>query len=99
MLVRRSFLTELGGFDPQLPVFGNDIDFGWRATRAGHTTIVVPRAVVFHAEAATRGARRTQLTGQHGHIAERRAAISTLLVNTPGQIGRAAGRERGCQSG
>nr|WP_281363827.1 glycosyltransferase family 2 protein [Nocardioides daedukensis] len=85
MLVRRSVLVELGGFDPQLPVFGNDIDFGWRATRAGHTAIVVPQAVVFHAEAATRGARRTPLTGQHGHIAERRAAIYTLLVNTPGR--------------
>ena len=28
--VRRSVLDELGGFDEQLPVFGNDIDFGWR---------------------------------------------------------------------
>ena len=30
-------LEALGGFDPQLPIFGNDIDFGWRAAAAGHT--------------------------------------------------------------
>jgi GT2 family glycosyltransferase len=83
MLVRRSVLEELGGFDPQLPIFGNDIDFGWRAAAAGHRTIVVPQAVVFHAEAAHRGVRRTPITGRHTHYQERRAALYTLLVNAP----------------
>lgn len=81
MLVRRSVLEELGGLDPQLPIFGNDIDFGWRAAMAGHRTVVVPDAVVFHAEAAHRGLRRTPLTGRHTHYQERRAALYTLLVN------------------
>ncbi len=58
MLVRRAVLEELGGFDPQLPIFGNDVDFGWRTASAGHRTVVVPQAVVFHAEAAHRGLRR-----------------------------------------
>ena len=62
MLVRRTVLESLGGFDPQLPIFGNDIDFGWRAASAGHTTLIVPDAVVFHVEAAHRGARRTSPT-------------------------------------
>jgi len=82
MLVRRSVLTELGGFDPQLPIFGNDIDFGWRAASAGHRTVIVPQAVVFHAEAAHRGVRRTPLTGKHTHYEERRAALYTLLANS-----------------
>ncbi len=82
MLVRRRVLEELGGFDDQLPIFGNDIDFGWRAATAGHTTLVVPGAVVFHAEAAHRGIRRTPLTGRHTHYQERRAALYTLLVNS-----------------
>ena len=82
MLVRRSLLLELGGFDPQLPIFGNDIDFGWRAASAGHRTLVVPQAVVFHAEAAHRGVRRTPLTGKHTHYEERRAALYTLLANS-----------------
>ena len=82
MLVRRRVLEELGGFDEQLPIFGNDLDFGWRAAAAGHRTMVVPRAVVFHAEAAHRGVRRTPLTGRHTHYQERRAALYTLLVNS-----------------
>ncbi|WP_372736175.1 glycosyltransferase family 2 protein, partial [Nocardioides sp.] len=81
MLVRRSVLESLGGFEDELPMFGNDIDFGWRAAAAGHRTIVVPQAVVFHAEAAHRGVRQTPLTGRHTHYQERRAALFTLLVN------------------
>ncbi|MGN0063398.1 MAG: glycosyltransferase family 2 protein, partial [Nocardioides sp.] len=83
MLVRRRVLHELGGFDPSLPIFGNDVDFGWRAAQAGHSTIVVPTAVVFHAEAAHRGTRRTPLTGRHTHYQERRAALLTVLANVP----------------
>ena len=82
MLVRRSVLESLGGLDEQMPIFGNDIDFGWRAAAAGHRTLVVPQAVVFHAEAAHRGVRRTPLTGRHIHYQERRAALYTLLANS-----------------
>ena len=85
MLVRREAFEALGGFDDQLPVFGNDLDLGWRAAAAGRTTLVVPQAVVFHAEAAHRGVRRTPLTGRHTHFQERRAALFTLLVNSPGR--------------
>lgn len=83
MLVRRRVLEELGGFDDALPIFGNDIDFGWRAAARGYRTVAVPDAVVFHAEAAHRGTRRTPLTGRHTHYQERRAALYTLLVNAP----------------
>src|SRR5215218_3877004 len=85
MLVRRRVLEEVEGFDPQLPIFGNDLDFGWRAAAAGHRTVVVPQAVVFHAEAAHRGVRRTPLTGRHTHYQERRAALFTLLANSRGR--------------
>ncbi|CUR59443.1 Glycosyl transferase, family 2 [metagenome] len=86
MLVRRSVLDELDGFDDRMPIFGNDIDFGWRATRAGHRTVIVPQAVVFHAEAAHRGVRKTALTGRHTHLAERTAAIYTLLANSTASL-------------
>jgi GT2 family glycosyltransferase len=85
MLVRRRVLDQLGGFDDSLPIFGNDIDFGWRAAANGFRTLVVPQAVVFHAEAAHRGTRRTPLTGRHTHYQERRAALFTLLANAPGR--------------
>jgi GT2 family glycosyltransferase len=80
MLIRREVLEDLGGFDRRLPMFGNDVDLGWRAARAGHRTMVVPDAVLFHVEAAHRGVRRTPVTGSH-HRGERSAALYTLLVN------------------
>ncbi len=86
MLVRRRVLEKLGGFDDQLPIFGNDLDFGWRAAAAGHRTLIVPQAVVFHAEAAHRGIRRTPLTGRHTHYQERRAALYTLLANSRSRV-------------
>jgi GT2 family glycosyltransferase len=87
MLVRRDVLEELGGFDRHLPLYGNDIDLGWRAARAGHRTVVVPEAVVFHAEAAHRGVRRTSLSGRRTrtHRHEREAALHTLLANHTGR--------------
>ena len=81
MLVRRRVLEELGGFDDQLPIFGNDIDFGWRAAAAGHRTVVVPQAVVFHAEAAHRG--------RAAHAADRPAHA---LPGAPGRALHAAGQ-------
>ncbi len=81
MLVRRSVLGELG-LDERLGLFGNDLDFGWRAARAGHRTLVVPDAVVFHAEAAHRGVRHSLPSGTHARRGERQAALSTLLTNT-----------------
>lgn len=87
MLARVEALLALDGFDPQLPIFGNDLDLGWRAAATGRSTIVVPDAVVFHAEAAHRGTRRTALTGRHTHFQERRAALYTLLSNVrPGAL-------------
>lgn len=86
LLVRRAVLEELGGFDDRLPLFGNDLDLGWRAAAAGRTTLVVPQAVVFHAEAAHRGVRRTALTGRHTHFHERRGALYTLLANTSSRL-------------
>ncbi len=83
MLVRRRVYDDLGGLDDNLPMFGNDLDFGWRAAANGVKTVVVPQAVVFHAEAAHRGVRRTPLTGRHTHYQERRAALFTLLANAP----------------
>ena len=82
MLVRRDVLEQLG-FDDRLPVFGNDIDFGWRAARAGHRILVAPAAVMFHVEAAHRG-RRAGALAARPRRSERAAAVYTLLVNGRG---------------
>ena len=81
MLVRRDVLDGLG-LDPNLAVLGTDADLGWRIARAGHATLVVPEAVVFHREASRRGLRETDLV-RHPGREEREAAQYTLLVNGP----------------
>ena len=52
MLVRRSVREEIG-FDPALPLFGNDIDFGWRShspSRASCSNSSLPRRSACSAE-------------------------------------------------
>ncbi|MGH8825260.1 MAG: glycosyltransferase [Jiangellaceae bacterium] len=104
MLVRRDVWDELGGFDPKLPIFRDDVDFGWRANLAGHPVVVHPDAVVQHAEAAAHGRRRLGATRDRAHLVDRRNALYVLLANAPasrvpfvflrvmlGGIGRALG--------
>ena len=57
MLIRRDVWDSLDGFDPALPFFRDDIDFCWRARRAGYRVIVTSDSIVHHREAATHGRR------------------------------------------
>uniref|UniRef100_UPI001F39A1C9 glycosyltransferase family 2 protein n=1 Tax=Nocardioides alcanivorans TaxID=2897352 RepID=UPI001F39A1C9 len=90
MLVRRSVLIALDGFDEELPVVGADLDFGWRASRAGLTVVVAPDAVVFHAEASRHG-RRDHTAARTGRSARpacsccwptRQALVAVALAAT-----------------
>lgn len=81
MLVRRDVWDELGGLDPRLPLFRDDVDFGWRAAKAGRKVLISPDAIVFHAEAATRGVRPIDCAAASPHRADRAAALYTVLVN------------------
>lgn len=81
MLIRWSVWNALGGFEPELPLFRDDVDFGWRVVKSGHRVVVAPSATMFHAEAATRGVRQIDNTSASPHRADRRAALFTLLVN------------------
>lgn len=56
-LVRRSVWTQLGGTDPEAGPFGDGLDLCRRARLAGHRVVVVPEAVVFHAQASLLGLR------------------------------------------
>ncbi|WP_310964408.1 glycosyltransferase [Nocardioides terrisoli] len=79
MLVRHQVLAETGLAD-ELPLFGNDIDLGWRLARQGQQVTVSPDAVMFHVEAAHRGRRRGVLT-ERPRRDERAAAVFTVLAN------------------
>jgi len=83
MLVRRDLWDRLGGFDPRLRLFRDDLDFGWRANAAGHRVRVATDAVVHHAEAATRRRRRAELTKGRPQLLDRKNALYVLLANLP----------------
>jgi GT2 family glycosyltransferase len=48
LMLRRSMLEELGGFDEGYRLYGEDIDLAYRAARAGWERWYVPQAVVRH---------------------------------------------------
>jgi GT2 family glycosyltransferase len=48
LLLRRSMLEELGGYDPGFRMYGEEIDLCYRAARAGWERWYVPQAVVRH---------------------------------------------------
>ena len=54
LLVHRSVFHELGGFDAQLAVVGNDVDFCLRLARTGRTTLWTPDASLIHHESLSR---------------------------------------------
>ena len=85
MLVRRDIWRDLKGFDPRLPIFRDDIDFGWRARRAGHRVAVAPDAVVYHAQAAASGEREMAGTRRHVYQVDKAHAYYTVLANAPGR--------------
>ncbi|NLU75900.1 glycosyltransferase [Streptomyces sp. HNM0575] len=90
MLIRRDVFEELGGFDRHLPLMRDDVDLCWRAHSAGHKVLIVPDAVVRHAEAAARERRPVDCVGRGArggaspHRVDKAGAVYTLLANVPG---------------
>jgi GT2 family glycosyltransferase len=83
-LIRRDVWDQLGGLDPELPVFRDDLDLGWRVNEAGHRVVVVPTARIRHARAATTGRRVLHAaTGRPAGI-DRRNALFVLLAHAAG---------------
>ena len=90
MLVRRDVWELLQGFDPQVPFFRDDLDFCWRAHRAGERVIIATDAVIHHREASAHGRRMrggSDEAEQRPHRLDREAAVHVLLA----QSGRVAG--------
>ncbi len=80
MLVRRDVWDLLGGFDPGLPRFRQDVDLCWRARRAGYRVLVTGDAVVHHREASARGSRPLP-AGRTPGRADRAAGLHLLLAH------------------
>ena len=85
MLIKRSLFEELGGFDPSLELFRDDIDLGWRAHIAGHSVICVGEAILYHAEASSSERRSIDVKDAILHrplLLDRRNAAFALLANS-----------------
>jgi GT2 family glycosyltransferase len=85
MLIRRGVFDELGGFDPNLSLFRDDIDLGWRARAAGHSVVAVTDAVAVHAEASASERRSIDVKGAFRSrplLLDRRNAAYVLLANS-----------------
>ena len=83
-LIRRDVYEELGGFDKNLELFRDDVDFGWRTRVAGHSVIVATDAVGYHAQAAASERRTVDVKGALLHrplLLDRRNAAYVLLAN------------------
>lgn len=84
-LIRREIFEELGGFDSNLSLFRDDIDFGWRARVAGHTVIATTAAIAHHAQASASERRSVDVNGAFLHrplLLDRRNAAYVLLANS-----------------
>lgn len=71
---RRQFLKEFGGFDPFFRISGEDMDFSFRARKAGFHLAYNPNALVFHLRTDDRRSIR-QMTYRHcywGFLAQRK---------------------------
>ncbi|MEV8633697.1 glycosyltransferase family 2 protein [Streptosporangium sp. NPDC051023] len=83
MLVRRDVWDEVGGLDPFLPLFRDDLDLCWRVRNAGYRVRNVTQAVAWHAEAAGRRRRRITVSGDHPRRLDRRNAMFVVMANLP----------------
>ena len=84
-LIRRDVFEQLGGFDSNLDLFRDDVDFGWRVYSAGYAVISVSSAVGFHAEASANERRSVDVAEAFLHrplLLDRRNAAYVLLVNS-----------------
>ena len=83
-LVRRNIFEDIGGLDPNLAIFRDDIDLGWRLRLAGYSIKTAPEAVAFHAEAAANERRSVDVEEAYfhrPHLLDRQNAAFVLLAN------------------
>jgi GT2 family glycosyltransferase len=70
---------EVNGFNPQLRIDFNDVDFCLRIRRAGYRIVFTPYARLYHHESASFGV-RSQLQGE---VDEMRRLWPDVLENDP----------------
>ncbi|MCB1255784.1 MAG: glycosyltransferase [Microthrixaceae bacterium] len=87
MLVRADLFATLGGFDEDIPFFGEEIDLCWRAHVAGASVEYCPSAVVAHRERFEQRRplenRQTLEIRHHARVMLKNYSIGRLLLVVP----------------
>ena len=74
MLVRGEVWRELGGFSPDIPLYRDGLEFGWRANQAGRRVITAPQAALYHRQSGRMGWRQGDVDPD-ALVADRLAAL------------------------
>ncbi|NNN08838.1 MAG: glycosyltransferase family 2 protein [Acidimicrobiaceae bacterium] len=83
-LVRTDLFRTLRGFDPMIPLIGEDLDLCWRAQVAGARVIVAPQARVAHRETIVTGERVATARGTRNASRQLLQRRHQLLVAATG---------------
>ena len=78
-LVRADLFCELGGYDPVITAFGEDMDLSWRAHVLGARVVVAPAARVRHQEGLASGKRAFAGEAVPPYALLRRHELRTVL--------------------
>ena len=88
-LVRTDLFRTLRGFDPLIPLIGEDLDLCWRAQVAGARIVVAPQARVAHRGTIATGERATSARGtRHASRATLQRRHQLLVVATGWRFSR-----------
>ncbi len=87
MLVRRRVWDELGGLAPEIPVFRDGVEFGWRANLAAKSVVTTPQAELVHLQAGRAGLRPASGTTERPARIDRELGMAVVAAHSRG-VGR-----------
>jgi hypothetical protein len=86
MLVRTKVWNELGGLDPEIPVFRDGVEFGWRAHLNGYRVVTTPSAEVTHRQVGRAGLRPAAATGRRPGMVDRLLGMVVVAGHAPAKL-------------
>lgn len=79
MLVTGAAWEAVGGFAPEIKLFRDGLEFGWRANQRGFKVVTCPQAALYHRQAGRLGWRESQIAPD-AIEADRIAALRLLIA-------------------